>query len=136
MLTRIVDGSGRLVEDLIIPIEVRFRQPGPQPRTLFEHCHALIRSACLTEVARRITALASEYGRGLERARSREAHLAQLAEADKAALIQPGLFDGRAVKERVAVQHDFRKAALDNASSLLVAQQSEAVLLLITREEK
>jgi hypothetical protein len=134
--TRIADGTGRLVEDLVVPIEVRGCDVALQTQTLFERFHPLIRSACLHEVARRITDLASEYGRGLERACTRESQLARLAGTDRTALIQPGLFDGRAMKDRAPFEHDGRKEALDLASSLLVAQPSETVLLLVIGHAK
>jgi hypothetical protein len=128
--TRIVDGSGRLVEERVIPVEVSGEIHG-QPQKLFERWRALVRSVCLAEVARRMADLASEYRHGLQRARTRESQLADMARADRDALVQPSLFDRRALNDRVAVADDGRPESLATASSLLVAQQSETILLLI-----
>jgi hypothetical protein len=136
--TRIVDGRGRLVEDLVIPVEVRCSVPATRGRRrdvglhaqrLFDRCYAVVRSVCLAEVARHLTSLASEYGRGLERARTRESRLTELAETERRRLVQPGLFD-RAASDPAPVEHHGRREALDHAS-LLVAQRSETVLLLL-----
>lgn len=137
--TRIVDGSGRLVEDLMVPVEVR-RDIGPQAQRAFDAYYSAVRSVALAEVARRITALATEYGRGLARVRARESRLEEFAENRAHELVQAGLFDRRALQDRdrsvhvhatVSNQHRERREALDASSSLLVAQQSEIVLFLI-----
>ena len=98
---------------------------------LLDACMPTVRSTCLTEVAARIDHLAFQHGRGLARARAREAQLAKVIDEDKQALIQPGLFDRRATRTNAPVQADARRQLLDDAASLLVAQQSEAALLLI-----
>ena len=126
--TSIADGSGRLVEDLLIPVEVD-REPGDEAQHVFDCWRALVRSVCLAEVAKRITGLAWEYRHGLERARVRESLLTELAGADTKALVQPGLFDHRAMKDRVPLPDRERQESL-NAASLLVAHQLEFVLLL------
>jgi hypothetical protein len=128
--TTIVDGSGRLVEELVTPVEVE-RETGADAQQVFDRRHALVRSVCLAEVARRITGLAWEYRRGLERARARESQLAEPARADRAGLMQPGLFDRRAMQGRISITDGKRQASLNSASSLLVARQSECVLLLV-----
>lgn len=137
--TRIVDGSGRLVEDLVVPIEVRCPSEATRIRrcrlpqqlqTLFDGWLGQVRTACLTEVASRITNLASAYGQGLQRARTREAQLLKLANNRRSALVQQGLFDRRGKRQQAATSHG-RTEAFDAASSLLVAQQSEVVLLLV-----
>jgi hypothetical protein len=135
-----VDGTGRLVEDLILPIEVRSPQSTAhtarsetrrQAQKLFERWRAPVRSVCLSEVARRTTDLAAEYGRGFQRARARESYLTELANADGDRLVQPGLFNRRATKGRFSLEHHGREEALQSAASLLIAQASETVLLLI-----
>jgi hypothetical protein len=128
--TTIVDGCGRFVEELLTPVEAE-KEAGTDAQEAFDRWHALVRSVCLAEVAKRITGLAWEYRRGLERARARESQLAELARADRAGAIQPGLFDRRAMNERISTTDGQRQQSLNSASSLLVAQQSECVLLLV-----
>jgi len=127
--TSIADGSGRLVEELLIPVEVN-RDPGDGAEQVFDRWQALVRSVCLAEVAKRITALAWDYRRGLERARARESRLAELARADRGGLVQPGLFDRRSTNDRSPLLDCQRQESLSAASSLLVAHQLEFVLLL------
>ena len=117
------------MEELVIPVEVE-RETGDEALSVFDRWHALVRSVCLAEVAKRITGLAWEYRHGLERARARESQLAEMARADRAGLIQPGLFDRRAMHDQMSVADNERQESLNTASSLLVAQQSEFVLLL------
>jgi hypothetical protein len=76
----------------------------------------------------------------LERARVREARLSEIAANSADELVQGGLFDRRALQDRdrslrlhaaMAGQHRERSECLGAAASLLVAQQSEIVLLLL-----
>ena len=127
--TSIADGSGRLVEELLIPVEVD-RDPGDAAPQVFDRWHALVRSVCLAEVAKKMTALAWDYRRGLERARARESRLAELARADGAGLVQPGLFDRRSTNDKDFLPDCQRQESLSAASSLLVAHQLEFVLFL------
>ena len=127
--TSIADGSGRLVEELLIPVEV-YRGPGDGAQQVFDRWQAPVRSVCLAEVAKRITALAWDYRRGLERARARESRLAELARADRGGLVQPGLFDRRSTNDRSPLLDCQRQESLSAASSLLVAHQLEFVLFL------
>jgi hypothetical protein len=147
--TRLVDGTGRLVEDLMVPVEVRAtphaalrkrRDIGLHARKVFAAYHAAVRTVALAEVARRISVLATDYGRGLERARERESRLAELAANHAPERVQAGLFDRRALQDRdrsvhfhaaMSNQHRQRRQALDASCSLIIAQQSEIVLLLI-----
>jgi hypothetical protein len=127
--TSIVDGSGRLVEELITAVEVR-RETGSDVKTLFKHWRMLARSVCLVEVARRIALLSEEYKTALERARRRELQLAETAAAGRATLVQPGLFGRRANADRTPVEADGREDSLKAASSLLLARRSSIVLVL------
>jgi hypothetical protein len=138
--TRIVDGAGRLVEDVFVPIEVRGatvarhqrrREMARAAQALFDDSRALVRAACLEEVARRLSDLGSIYNRGLARARARESQVAALADAERRAMVQPGLFDDRATAHREPVDGLWRQETLDRAASPLVAQQSQAVLMLL-----
>ena len=128
--TRCVDGSGRLVEERLIPVEVS-GDIGGHPQEVFVRGRALVRSVCLAEIAKRLGDLAAEYRHGLERARARESQLAALARADREALVQPGLFDRRTLKHDAAAADHGRPESLASASSLLVAQHTETVLLLV-----
>ena len=127
--TSIADGSGRLVEELLIPVQVD-RDPGDEAQRVFDRWQAAVRSVCLAEVAKRMTALAWDYRHGLERAGARESRLAELAGADRAGLVQPGLFDRRSTNDRGVLPDSQRQESLNAASSLLVAHQLEFVLLL------
>jgi hypothetical protein len=136
--TRVVDGSGRLVENFILPIEVRGElslsrsSPGHlrlRTQDVFDRYQGAARAACLAAVAARVTSLAADYGRGLARARMRESRLAELAHA-RHALVQPGLFGRQASKDVVPAPGVTRESR-DQASSVLIAQHSEIVLLLI-----
>jgi hypothetical protein len=127
--TRIVDGSGRMVDELLIPVEVCADIEGPAQQVC-RRWHSRVRTVCLAEVADRIAALAPEYRRGLERARIRESQLADIARAHRRALVQPGLFDRRADERAYDPDHE-RRESLTNASSLLLARQSETILLIV-----
>ena len=126
---RIADGSGRLVEELVIPVEVN-REPGDHAQKVFDRWQRLVRSVCLAEVAKRTTGLAWEYRHGLAQARAREARLVETARTDRAGLVQPGLFDRRAMNDRPPAPDACRQESLNSASSVLVAQQLQFVLLL------
>jgi hypothetical protein len=128
--TQIADGSGRLVEELVIPVEAS-REAGGDVQVMFERSQPLIRSVCLAEVAKRITSLAWEYRHGLARARARESQLAEMARAERAWPVQPGLFERRVLHDRIAAADSGRQESLNTASSLLVAQQLGFVLLLV-----
>jgi hypothetical protein len=128
--TRIVDGSGRLVEELLIPVEVDDDIEGP-PQQICDRWHSRVRAVCLEEVAGRIANLAQEYRHGLERARIRESQLADIARAHRDALVQPGLFDRRLLDDRMDDPDHERRESLTTASTLLLAQQSETVLLIV-----
>ena len=109
--TSIADGSGRLVEELLIPVEVD-REAGDEARQVFERWQSLVRSVCLAEVAKRITGLAWEYRHGLARASARESHLVEMATAERAGLVQPGLFDRRAMNDRTSLPDRQREESL------------------------
>ena len=128
--TRIVDGSGRLVEELIIPVEVG-RDIEGRVQKVCDRWHSSVRAVCLEKIAARLADLARQYRDGLERARTRESQLADIVQPDRNALVQPGLFDRRALHDRVEGPDHERHDALTTASSLLLAQQSETVFLIV-----
>jgi hypothetical protein len=121
--TRVVDGRGRLIEDVIVPVRVT--------NPLRSNSNSLVRSVALAEVAKRLSWIASEHRQSLQRAHQREAHIATIAALHHAAPLQPGLFESRTRKPATLIFDDDRKQALESAALLLVAQQSEIVLLLI-----
>ena len=127
--TSIVDGTGRLVEELITAVEVD-RETRSDVKTLFKRWRMLARSVCLVEVARRIAVLTEEYKPALKRARVRELQLAETAAAGRAAMAQPGLFGRRANPDRTPAQNDGREDSLNAAGSLLLARRSSIVLVL------
>jgi hypothetical protein len=139
--TRIVDGRGRVVEDLIVAVQVRTAGlQALRAQKMLDSHHAAVRSAALAEVARRLRTLAAACQRGLQRARAREVSITALIENDVLESVQAGLFDHRAVQNHdrsvhrrttMSNEHRVRTEALDASLSLLVAQPSDTALLLI-----
>jgi hypothetical protein len=130
--TRIVDGSGRLVEDLMVAVRVCSDIEGPAQQVL-DRCHARVRAVCLREVAARIGDLARLYRDGFTRVRMRETWIAEDVHVRRNVLVQPGLFEQRALHNRVPAVEPHRQQSLIAASSLLLAQPPEILLLLMTR---
>jgi hypothetical protein len=128
--TRVVDGSGRLVEELIIPVQVG-RDIEGRVQDVCDRWHSRVLAVCLETIAARLADLARQYRDGLERARSRESQLAGIVRSDRSALVQPGLFDRRALQDRVEAPDHERQDALTTAFSLLLAQPPETILLIV-----
>jgi len=56
--TRIVDGAGRMVEELVLPVEVEGDMDG-DAQQVCERWNGRVRASCLKEVAGRIAELGS-----------------------------------------------------------------------------
>ena len=151
---RILNGSGRLVEELLLPVQlpvstadlsdIGSSRPKRRDVTaladhLVERFRGVVASTAQTHVERRAVEIARESRAWVGRAIARERRLSQLVAADDA-LFQAGLFETRSLKHRENIRTERQRLVeesacrtgyleLDAVTSL--AQQPELVLLLI-----
>lgn len=150
---RIVNGAGRFVEDMLVPVLLRHSDPaeaGPHRRRrdvrayaeqLIETLAPAVISVVNTHVDARVKRIAADSAEWIDRALIRERALSKISAADTAFLIQAGLFDARALKEHEAVQQrrrtagdesDARVETLKAAAIVSAAEAPQIALLLIT----
>jgi transposase len=146
---KVVDASGRVLEELLVPAQVKFRplNHGKRRRdvrsdgrqVLDRHQPAVV-AAVREHVSTRLTSISDQYGRGLARSTRREEHLGKLLAREIPALVQPSLFDRRALKDRESArsddttaskESDARKLALQSAVSGITMREPDIVLLLL-----
>jgi hypothetical protein len=129
---KIVDASGRVLEDLLVPVQVKFRARlhGKRRRDvcrdgqeIYDRHQPAVVEAVREHVSRRLMNISDKYGCGLARLMRREDHLARLLGDETPALVQAGLFDRRAVKERDSARID-EAAASDESNARMRALQS------------
>jgi hypothetical protein len=146
---KIVDASGRVLEDLLVPVRVKFRAliRGKRRRDvrrdgqdIHDRHQPAVVAAVREHVSTRLTNISNQYGSGLARSMRREEHLARLLAGEIPALVQPGLFDRRAVKERESArsdettashESDARRRALQSALHGITMREPDIVLLLL-----
>ena len=146
---RVVTGAGRLIENALVPV----RMPIDAPRTRLTRRDARVLAESLAarfgaELARhakqhadrRACTIALESAHSIARAVRRERAIADVLAPHGLPLVQPGLFDRRALKERWAEedQRDLtrresgaRTHLLEADSSALLAHDPELAMLLI-----
>ncbi len=151
---RIVNGCGRLVEELLLPVHLPLAQSGVVDACALKRRRRDIRATADNTVERFREAVASVVRRHVEqraaqiaaasrewvtRALARERQLALVVGADTA-LFQAGLFDARSIKQREdlhAQQQQFMEEAASRIGHLeldavvSIAQAPELVLLLL-----
>jgi hypothetical protein len=146
---RIVDGSSRLLEDVMVPVQLRLPLADRATRRsdvrdkaqllIGRHGPAAM-AAAGTHLAVRLAEISRQYGRGLERADRRERWLGRIMNHDGHRLVQTGLFDRRALKDLDAVRYrelrasresNERRQTLQSVMAGLSTLQPEIVLLLL-----
>lgn len=146
---RLVTYAGRLIEDTLVPVRVPIANPQRrlkrrEVRALAESLAAFVRSELTREAKehadRRADAIALDADASMTRAIRRERAIADRAAADGPPLVQAGLFDSRALKQkwhgqerRDAIHRDSEAYAglLEADSSIFLAHDPELVMLLI-----
>ena len=148
---RIIDGSGRLLEDVMVPVQLRLALADRPTRRsdvrdqaqllIVRHGPAAM-AAVGTHLAVRLADISRQYGRGLERAERRERWLGRIVNHDGHHLVQAGLFDGRSLKNldaaryrevRASRESNERRQTLQSVMSGLSTLQPEIVLLLLIK---
>jgi hypothetical protein len=151
---RIVNGSGRLIEEVLVPIQLPLstadlsglRASPPKRRDvtaladqLIDRFRAAVTSAARSHVERRVAEIAGESRAWVTRALARERRLSQLVATDDG-LFQAGLFetrlskhreDIRAQRQRLVDETATRAGHLELDAVMSMAQAPELVLLLI-----
>ena len=147
---RLVTRSGRLAEEMMVPVHVPLRKFGRPVRRrdvrgLATHLVTDLGPVAI-DLARqagvqRARAIGDDSAGWLRRALNRERHLARLSEANVAPLIQAGLFDNRVLIERRQAwrhreacdrAHEDHSAGLEGSAEIVLAQDPEVALLLLS----
>jgi superfamily II DNA or RNA helicase len=154
--TRLIDGRGHLVEEMLLTLHAAGDVPRSVARTADDRARTLARiagavTAALGERVRlaadaRLAALACEIADGSRRAREREAGIATLVSRQfgvgPTQLVQAGLFDQRGLRQaaaqrlawsRLHLELDERRISHERAGFLSVASPPEPMLLLWIR---
>jgi len=146
---RILDQPGRLLEELVVPIELKLPlvKPGRTRRAvkalaqriLDLHQPAVI-AVAREQISNRLAQISAEYGRDVQRSIRREERLAAVLAIEAPPLVQAGLFDRRALKARASDrsrdslawdESDARRRALRSAVAAVTAQEPEIALVLL-----
>jgi hypothetical protein len=146
---RIIDGSGRLLEDVMVPVQLRLPLADRAARRsdvrdtaqlLIVRDGAAAMAAARRDLAVRLAELSRQYGRGLERAERRERWLGRIVSHDGHHLVQAGLFDRRSLRNldavrdrelRVSRESDERRQTLQSVGGLSTLQPEIVLLLLV-----
>jgi superfamily II DNA or RNA helicase len=154
--TRLVDGRGHLVEEMLLTLHAAVEALWPAARTADDRAGALARIVgavmpALGERVRlaadaRLAALVPQVAEGSRRAREREAGIAALVSRQfnvgPTRVVQAGLFDQRRLRQaaaqrlawsRLHVELDERRVGHERAELLSVASPPEPMLLLWIR---
>ncbi|MCM3879778.1 MAG: DEAD/DEAH box helicase [Vicinamibacterales bacterium] len=151
--TRIVNGCGRLVEDVLVPVrsplsaadvagccwaDVRRRSIRAIAERLLEQYQGAASAAARLHLERRASVIAGESREWIVRARTREQQLSQTLQTTSP-LFQAGLFDGRTLRQREEGRAEHHRLMAETASraghlgleGLTTAQEPELALLLL-----
>lgn len=145
----VVDASGRVLEELLVPVQVEFRASIHGKRRndlrrdaqdIHDRCQPAVVEAVREHVSTRLTNISDQSGHGLARSMRREGHLARLLADEVPALVQAGLFDRRALNEHESArsheiaasnESDARRRALQSAMLGITVRGPDIVLLLV-----
>lgn len=148
---RSVAATGRLLETVLVPVQVssdflnrRSRRSVVRSRAqrLIERCEAAVIAAAREHMAARMAETSRQYGRGLERAATRERRIGEILARGEHQFVQAGLFDRRSLKDRDAAltresaatgDSDTRRRSLESEVSGIASQDLRLVLLLLGR---
>jgi len=146
---KVIDASGRVLEELLVPAQVKFHQMNHGKRRrdvrsdgqqVFDRHQADVVATVGEHVSTRLTNISNQYWCGLGRLTRREEHLAGLLGREMPALVQPSLFDRRALRDRESArsdetaaseESDRRKRTLQSATLGLAMRGADIVLLLL-----
>ena len=146
---RLVTGAGRLIEDRLLPVRLPLdRLDFPLGRkearglaeSLIAHFGPELLRRAHTHADERARALALDAAESIATSAERERRIAHCAAAYGAPLVQAGLFDSRALKEKwarderreaIRRESEARAHLLDADSGVRVAHGPELVMLLI-----
>ena len=146
---RILDQTGRLLEEVVVPIELTLRLMNPgttrravkalAQRILDLHQRAIV-AVAREQISKRLAHISVQYGRGVQRSIRREERLAAILATEARPLVQAGLFDRRALKAR-AFDRDrdslawnesgARRHMLRSAVAGITAQEPQIALILL-----
>jgi superfamily II DNA or RNA helicase len=146
---RLVTAAGRLVEDSVVPVRIAIDDPHIRftRRAARAFADSLSNrfgsrlSRCVSRYAeKRARAISIEFRDSLARAVRRERTIASRIGAASTQLVQAGLFDTKALKDkwtadrrrlRLVEESDARAALLESDSRVRLAEDPELVMLLI-----
>jgi hypothetical protein len=146
---KVIDASGRVLEELLVPAQVKFHQMNHGKRRrdvrsdgqrVFDRHQADVVATVGEHVSTRLTNISDQYSSGLGRLTRREEHLTRLLAREIPAMVQASLFDRRAVKEHESArseetaasqESDVRKRALQSAVPGITMRRPDIVLLLL-----
>jgi hypothetical protein len=154
LLARLLDGDGELVERVLVPLAAPFTQFAPighirRPASLrklvesaLEAAGAELEARTKAIAQRRLSTIAGRYEASVEARRARELMMIRTIEVNRPtnALVQPGLFDTRVLRDHAAalqmhaVSLDdgvVRLRQIDRARELVVADRAEVALALV-----
>jgi hypothetical protein len=150
---RIVDGSSRILEQWLLPLQIvdppelgnrklRRRQVTAAIGSLIDRHAEAVRAAALIEVTKRVSALGISVAGSTALAQRREAALLKRILAERQPLVQLGLFDRRLLRQRqselqleehLEIEHRRRLNELNSARTLLIAQPLQIALVLLIK---
>lgn len=147
----IVDAAGRALEDLLVPVHVKFRALIHRRRRrdvrrdgedIHDRHQTAVVAAVREHVSTRLTNISNQYDCGLARSIRREEQLSRLLAGERPSLVQAGLFDRRAIKEYESARSDdtaasddsdARRYALQSAVLGMTMRGPDIVLLLLVK---
>jgi hypothetical protein len=148
VLVRIANGAGRLIEEAMVPVATaaprrsRLKDLRPVLKGALTAQASPITEAVASIARERALALDRDCAGWSARALARERQLREAAVDDTGGLIQPGLFDGRAVKTRQLADEDrrivsgaslARTTLLDAAGTAVIASPPEIAFVLLVQ---
>ncbi|MSO29982.1 MAG: hypothetical protein EXQ48_03430 [Acidobacteria bacterium] len=133
----IVNGAGKLVEELLVPVAISSkRTAGRRRRDVRAYAERLVEQIgpAVTALAKRraehrAAAIAAETRAWVARPLLREQHLSSLIRLAESSLVQAGLFDARSLKHREETGRR-RQAALEDVRTRADALESVAALAM------
>jgi superfamily II DNA/RNA helicase len=145
---RLVTGSGRLVEESLVPVHIPIERPSVRltrraaralAESLSEHFGPALARSAVAHAHQRAAAIAAECQRSIIRTAARERAVA-LRLASSVGLVQAGLFDTRALKQKriaderqgvLMEESNARMHLLEADSAVHLAHDPELAMLLI-----
>jgi hypothetical protein len=155
LLARLLDGDGELVEGVLVPVVAPFTQSAPigyairRPAALrklvesaLEAVGAQLEKHAMTIAERRLRTIAGRYEASVETRRARALMLIRTIELNRptTALVQPGLFDTRVLRDHATTLQTHlaslddevvRLRQIDRARELVVSDRAEVAAAFV-----